>query len=170
MKNALRKGYQIEKNFCERLQQEGYITDRAERSMRLIPNFKIPPCPRCKRAWSFPITKKHDTFGLFDVVAKHPDFPLYTLYMQVATRWKDKAWREGYVDEKGKFHHGAHTFPASKYDIVCQVRKEDRKPFEVRMLTSKLTSSNGVHRIEKSWAEFSLEEFLLMKKFIPEEN
>ena len=124
--SKLKKGYRIEKEFCNLLQlRYGFVTDRAERSMRFIPVSKPPKfCPTCKKMISFPITKKHDTFGCFDIIAKHPDYRDYTFYFQVmSNQWKGPAERKLMQD-----------FPAGDNDLVVQVRKRDRMPWEYRLL------------------------------------
>ena len=139
-KRSLKKGYEAERNVCKKLQERGFIFDRAERSMRVIPQFNKPPCPTCHRYLTFTITKKHDTFERFDIVAKYPPGPDFTYYFQVTVNY----WKYG------KDRIKIEEFPAGELDVVCMVRKMDRYPFEIKIWDSR----------EKKWREDSFENFL----------
>jgi len=141
-KGSLQKGNRIERDFMEKLKAMGYVCDRAERSMRMIPDFKRPSCPTCHRHFTFTMSKKHDTFGCFDIIAKNTAAKEFTFYFQVATRWK-------YGEDKENMQN----FPAGDLDIVCMVRKEDRKPYEVRWWHN------------REWREMSCREFFEVKPY-----
>jgi hypothetical protein len=129
-KGDKKKGDRIEKDFMSRLENMGFVCDRAERSIRIIPVFSQAPCVTCHRRPTWTITKKHDTFGCFDIIAKHRKFKDYTYYFQIAAnRWK-------YGDDRKNME----DFPAGNYDYVYMVRKMDRKPYELK----KLITINGI--------------------------
>lgn len=150
-KGSLAKGNRIEKEFCVKLTEMGYIFDRAERSLRSIPAHMPPQfCGHCKKMATFTISKKHDTWGLFDVMAKHPGWADYTFYFQIATQWKSGADRRA-----------IEAFPRGEKDVVCMVRKQDRQPFEIK----RLGESGFMDGID-AWVEMSMEELFIHKKFL----
>ena len=121
--NALKKGYRIEKEFQKELDELGFLTDRAERSMRIIPQKFSHPCLTCHKMPTFMITKKHDTFGCFDILAKHKTNRKWTFYFQIAAnRWKS-----------GEDKKLIEQFPAAPEDIIAMVRKDDYKPYRIKL-------------------------------------
>lgn len=147
-KGDRKKGHRVENAFCEILEKNGFVFDKALPNQRALPNFKAPPCPKCFRRPTWTISKKHDHFGTFDVMAKHPEFPDYTLWVQIASN----AWKSG------KDRIAMEKFVSGTYDAILSVRKRDRMPFEVRLLRK------SVRALE--WVEFGVDEFFRKRPFL----
>lgn len=155
--SAVSKGVKVEKAFCEGIKRRGFVVDKAERSLRDLPIHRPPQfCGQCHKMIAFRISAKHDTFGMFDVIAKHKEFADYTFYFQI----KKNRWTSG------KDRIAIEDFPRGNYDVICMVRKMDRKPFDLRVLSEKLVSQEGVHHMEKVWIEHDAADFLDKRKFM----
>lgn len=155
-KTALKRGIECENDFRKGLERRGYIVDKAERSLRDIPKHKPAQfCPTCHKMDAFRISKKHDTFGMFDMTAKHKEFPDYTFYFQVKKgRWVSGAERRA-----------IEAFPRGQFDVICMVRKMDRTPFELKYL-----GESSFVEGEPAWIEYDAADFIDQKKFIKKQE
>ena len=148
------KGSRVEREFCDRLKDMGFVFDRAERSTRQVPAPPYQPCHTCHRMPTFTMSKKHDTFGMFDILAKHKDFKQFTFYFQIAcNKWKGPADRQAMEE-----------FPAGPNDIIAMVRKDDYQPFKIKLLTPGAVSKTG------PWVEYTMYAFFNDQPFMKDED
>lgn len=124
-KSALKRGLETEKKFYNGLVKRGFVADQAKRSLRDLPIHRPPQfCGTCHKMIAFRISAKHDTFGMFDIIAKHHEFADYTFYFQV----KMGEWASG------QKRIDLENFPRGQYDVICMVRKMPRLQFQIRWL------------------------------------
>ena len=132
-KGDVAKGNRIEREFFLKLQENGFVVWKSGRRVIWIKNKFSSRLT--------PITMNNDIHSLFDLHAKHPTWPDFNFWFQIAAN----AWKSG-EDRKA-----IEDWPSGDYDFVCMVRKMDMQPFQIRVLDC----------VEKNWAEFdSLDDFL----------
>lgn len=118
--NSAAKGTRLEREFEEMLKKEKFLTHRAKRT-----HFQA-----------------NDIFNLFDVMAKHPDFPVYTFYFQISTDWRLQK-RKPIL-----------SFPSGAYDYLFLVKRADRKPWQFRLRVGEKWSEPALYSYGIFWKQY----------------
>lgn len=114
--NGRQKGKRIELEFRKMLESHGFLVN------------PTPPGTR------FNLMTDH--WGLFDMEAIAPQHSEFTMFIQIATRWKS-----------GQDLKEIEAFPHSPYRKIYMVRRKDNSPFELK------------EYVMHQWLDFDLDGF-----------